>query len=82
MATKKTSSKKSYSKKASSKKSSATKTQTVKLAGNKFKLDLALDASKVAAIKRCIDNGQLSITISRVDLDAGLLRLSGPYAYD
>ena len=82
MATKKASSKKSSSKKSSSKKSSARTNEIAELAGSRFKLDLPLDDTKVAAIKRCIAKGQLSITISRVDLAAGRLRLGDPYKYD
>jgi anti-sigma28 factor (negative regulator of flagellin synthesis) len=82
MATKKASSKKSYSKKASSKKTSKPKTQIAKPTSSKLQLDLAVDASKVAAIKRCIEKGKLSITISRVNLAAGRVRLGDPYKYD
>jgi hypothetical protein len=82
MATKKASSKKTYSKKAASKKASAKKDTIAELSGSRFKIDLPLNASKAAAIKRCIDKGQLSITISRVDLSAGRLRLGDPYQYD
>jgi anti-sigma28 factor (negative regulator of flagellin synthesis) len=89
MATKKASSKKSHSKKASSKKASQPQAQLAKSVSSKLQpissklqLDLAIDASKVAAIKRCIEKGQLSITISRVNLTAGRVRLSDPYKYD
>lgn len=83
MATKKkVSSKKGYSKKTSTKKTSAKKSRAAKPTSDQVTLNLALDAGKAEAIKRCIDKGQLSITVSRVNLDAGRVRLGDPYKYD
>lgn len=79
MATKKASSKKTSSK-TSSKKAVTKRTASAELAGSRLKLDLPIDARKVAAIKRCLDKGTLRITLSRVDLAAG--RLGSVYAYD
>ena len=79
-------------KKASSKKrASVTKTTAKKTAavtaiakasivGNKVQLDFPLDASKVAAIQRCIAKGTLRVTVNKVDLGAD--RLRGPWLYD
>jgi anti-sigma28 factor (negative regulator of flagellin synthesis) len=46
----------------------------------KLELSMPLDARKVAAIKRCLDKGKLTITVSRVDLVAG--RAGDGYLYD
>jgi hypothetical protein len=50
------------------------------MAGDKLKLDMPLDATKAAAIRRCLAKGTLKITLSRVDLAAG--RLGSSYIYD
>ncbi len=46
----------------------------------KLKLSMPLDARKIAAIQRCLAKGQLTITVSRVDLITG--RAGDPYIYD
>jgi hypothetical protein len=46
----------------------------------KLKLDMPLDDRKIAAIKRCLAKGKLTITVSKVDLATG--RLGDPYLYD
>ena len=46
----------------------------------KLKLDMPLDAKKIAAIQRCIKKGTLSITVNKVDLAAG--RIASAWIYD
>ena len=46
----------------------------------KVQLTMPLDARKIAAIKRCLDKGTLTITMSRVDFASG--RLRDPWLYD
>jgi hypothetical protein len=46
----------------------------------KLTLEMPLDAAKVSAIKRCLEKGHLSITLSKVDLAAG--RLGESWLYD
>lgn len=46
----------------------------------KLRFDFPLDDRKVQQIQRCIAKGQLSITVSRVDLAAG--RLGDAWLYD
>ena len=70
-------SKKSASKKAS-KKTSAKK--STKATTGKQKIEFALDAERVAAIKRCLDKGTLRVTVSRADLLRG--RVKDPWLYD
>lgn len=72
--------KKAAAKKASAKKSAKKTTASATLAGSKLSLELPLNASRVAAIKRCLAKGTLKVTFSRVDLGKG--RLGDPYLYD
>jgi hypothetical protein len=67
------------SKKATSKK---TKAPSIAVEGTiaKLTLNLPLDEAKIAQIQRCIAKGQLSVSVSRVDLARG--RLDDPYKYD
>ena len=46
----------------------------------KVQLTMPLDDRKIAAIKRCLDKGTLTITLSRVDFARG--RLSDGWIYD
>lgn len=64
------------------KKSGAAKSASIALSGAipKMHLSMPLDAKKIAAIKRCIDKGTLTVTLSKVDLSGG--KLSGPWLYD
>lgn len=64
------------------KKSAAVKSASVKLGGTipKLKLTMPLDEKKIAAIQRCIAKGNLTVTLSKVDLAGG--RLGGSYIYD
>jgi anti-sigma28 factor (negative regulator of flagellin synthesis) len=64
------------------KKSGAAKSASIALSGAipKMHLSMPLDAKKIAAIKRCIDKGTLTVTLSKVDLSGG--KLSGPWIYD
>jgi len=43
-------------------------------------LSMPLDASKIKAIQRCIAKGQLTITVSKVDLAAG--KIGEAWIYD
>lgn len=58
------------------------KSPSIKLQGNipKLKLDMPLDDKKIAAIKRCLAKGKLTITVSKVDLTRG--RLGDAWLYD
>jgi len=69
-------------KKATSKKSATSKGEAITIEGAipKLTLNLPLDDNKIAQIKRCIAKGELSISLSRVDLVKG--RLGDPYKYD
>jgi hypothetical protein len=44
-------------------------------------IHLELDDDKIEAIKRCLENGRLSISFSNVDLNQ-VGRMDGPYIYD
>jgi hypothetical protein len=46
----------------------------------KIQLSMPLDARKIAAIKRCLDKGHLTITVSRVDLAGG--KIGDAWLYD
>ncbi|HYY98077.1 MAG TPA: hypothetical protein VE642_05765 [Pyrinomonadaceae bacterium] len=72
--------KKSSTKKAAAKKTAARKAPTASLAGDRLRLHFPLDATKVAAIKRCIAKGTLSVTVNKVDLGAG--RIGDAWLYD
>jgi hypothetical protein len=41
---------------------------------------MPLDARKIAAIRRCLEKGTLTITMSRVDFSRG--RVGDPWLYD
>jgi hypothetical protein len=45
-----------------------------------MELTLPLDAKKIAAIHKCLEKGELKITLSKVDFAGG--RLGDPYIYD
>lgn len=45
-------------------------------------LNFDLDDEKIAAIKACLEKGQLTITFSNVDLSHSVGRLGDPYLYD
>lgn len=77
---KKASTKKSSTKKSASKKSVAKKSPTASLAGDTLKLQFPLDATKAAAIRRCLAKGTLSVTVKKVDLGAG--RIGDAWLYD
>jgi anti-sigma28 factor (negative regulator of flagellin synthesis) len=47
----------------------------------KMDLHFELDAEKVAAIKKCLEKGKLTISINKVDLTS-LGRSGNPYIYD
>lgn len=47
---------------------------------SKLTLNLPIDAKKAAAIQRCVANGNLKITLSKVDLATG--RLGAGWIYD
>ena len=53
---------------------------------HKTELHFELDADKVAAIKKCLDNGKLSITLHQADLNPvgpeSASRGQKPYLYD
>lgn len=68
--------------KKAAKKSTVVKSASVKLGGTipKLKLTMPLDEKKIAAIQRCIAKGNLTVTLSKVDLAGG--RLGGSYIYD
>lgn len=63
-------------KKAKSKRSSV----SVSGAIPKMSLTMKLDAKKVAAIKRCLEKGTLTVTVSKVDLAKG--RIGESWLYD
>jgi len=44
-------------------------------------LHFEVDAEKIAAIKRCLEKGTLTITLSKVNL-ASAGRVAGAYIYD
>ena len=46
----------------------------------KLTLNMPLDARKIAAIQRCIDKGQLTLTVNKVDLATG--KLGAGWLYD
>ncbi len=58
------------------------KAPTVALTGTlpKLTLNMPLDARKVKAIQKCIEKGNLTITVSKVDLAAG--RIGDAWLYD
>jgi hypothetical protein len=67
-------------KKAASKKTTRKPAIAIEGAIPRLSLNLPLDEATVAQIQRCIAKGQLSISVSRVDLTRG--RLDDPYKYD
>lgn len=64
------------------KKKAARKTPKISLQGTipKLQLTMPLDARKIAAIRRCLEKGQLTITMSRVDFARG--RVGDSWLYD
>ena len=46
----------------------------------KLTFNMPLDATKIRAIQRCINKGQLTITVNKVDLSTG--RLGEGWLYD
>lgn len=46
----------------------------------KLHLRMPLDAKKIKAIQRCIEKGELTITVTKVDLAAG--RIGEAWLYD
>lgn len=68
--------------KKATKKSAGAKRASLALSGAipKMRLSMPLDAKKIAAIKRCIDKGTLTVTLTKVDLGGG--KLGGPWLYD
>jgi hypothetical protein len=46
----------------------------------KLTLNMPLDEKKIVAIQRCIANGELKLTISKVDLKAG--KIAEAWLYD
>ncbi len=63
-------------------KKSMKKAPTIQVKGNipKLSLTMPLDAKKIKAIQRCIEKGQLTITVSKVDLAAG--KIGEAWLYD
>jgi anti-sigma28 factor (negative regulator of flagellin synthesis) len=68
------------SKKTSTKKAGKKSTKKAALTAAAVKLNFPIDAEKVAAIKRCLAKGNLTVTVSKADL--GRARLGDPYKYD
>jgi hypothetical protein len=66
----------------SKKETPSKKSPSIAIEGNipKLTLDMPLDAKKIQQIQRCIANGKLTITVSRVDLSAG--RIGEAWIYD
>jgi anti-sigma28 factor (negative regulator of flagellin synthesis) len=64
---------------ATSKKSAKASKKPAKAAAS-HKVEFALTADKVAAIKRCLAKGSLKVTVSRADLLRG--RVRDPWLYD
>ncbi|HEX4419500.1 MAG TPA: hypothetical protein VH165_16420 [Kofleriaceae bacterium] len=62
-----------------SKKSSSAKI-TVSGAIPKLTLSMPLDDKKIKAIQKCLEKGHLELTVSKVDLTAGVVR--EPWLYD
>jgi anti-sigma28 factor (negative regulator of flagellin synthesis) len=61
----------------------ARKTPSVSHEGSlirKLTLTMPINAKKAAAIKRCIEKGELRITVNKIDLKAG--RLGEGWLYD
>ena len=71
---------------ATTKKPSATtakRVPTIEVEGHnipKLTLNMPLDAKRVSAIQRCLEKGELRITVSKVDLAAG--RIGDGWIYD
>jgi hypothetical protein len=61
----------------------ATQAPTIEIASHvipKITLNMPVDARRAKAIQKCIENGNLRITINKVDLSAG--RLGDGWLYD
>lgn len=84
--TKRASSRKTAAKKASAKKASARKPAKKKIATKpaitipRLRVSMPLDKDKVAAIRRCLAKGRLTISINRINLVTG--RAGDGYLYD
>jgi hypothetical protein len=63
-------------------KESPRKAPKVQLEGTipKMSLTMPLDAEKIKAIQRCIERGELTITVTKVDLAAG--KIGEAWLYD
>ena len=63
-------------------KKTGTKPPSVQVQGPlpKLTLNMPLDAKKVKAIQRCLDKGQLTITVNKVDLSTG--KIGDGWLYD
>lgn len=66
--------------KKTSKKKAAKKPAKKSVASAKVRIQLPLDAEKIEAIKRCLANRSLTVTMSKADI--GKARLGDPYQYD
>jgi hypothetical protein len=58
------------------------KAPTIQIEGTipKLHLTMPLDARKIKAIQKCLEKGQLTITVSKVDLASG--RIGDAWLYD
>lgn len=72
--------KKKTSKRRVSKRTATPRRPNIEVA-HKTELSFALDADKVEAIKRCLEKGTLTITMTKVDLNE-VGRADEPYLYD
>lgn len=63
-------------------KTSGKKPPSIQVSGAipKLTLNMPLDARKIAAIQKCIDKGQLTLTVNKVDLATG--KLGAGWLYD
>ena len=68
------------SKKTSKKKAAKKGTKKTIKPSAKVRIQLPLDAEKIEAIKRCLANRSLTVTMSKADI--GKARLGDPYQYD
>lgn len=68
------------SKKTSKKKAAKKGTKKAAAATGRVKLNFPIDAERVEAIKRCLDKGTLTVTVSKADLSRA--RVGDPYKYD
>jgi anti-sigma28 factor (negative regulator of flagellin synthesis) len=66
--------------KKTSKRGGASKRPTIEIA-HKTEMSFELDSEKIAAIKRCLEKGKLTITMTKVDVTTNV-RADEPYLYD